>query len=531
MGILNILPALRLIQDRAGHQTRRSMYDVQFHGSRVAVDGGALLHRCAAGLGVAEALVVPAAMDPEPLCRKLVWLHRQMRWRGKLQTVTVFDGAAPPAKGSEKVERMKGPQAALERVRAAQQAGHEPNDDDVISAANCFLTPELVAIVVDALHAGGFTAHVALFEADGQLALMARTGQVDHVLTVDSDLIAHGCPSLWMIPPPVRLVTRVLRFGCSLDQMSADFGVPTVIATRAFKSTAKALSAMFEREFPRPSFDEIRRSTPSCFDAKAGTKDSGLMVDATGIQCPHPSNPELARTMWSEYYDMWAVIYQLGVTPGGCCVWVGPRQSPKLSDTQQCVLGGLLEFMWPGSRLVLDRGYKGMHFAARRRLVRVTMPAFRIRRKKKTDRRTQLGKEAMRKSARTAKNRSHNEREMSRLKGYRLFRQLIPMQFKDILDELVWVAVCLGNFKCPLTETDAWRVESDSLLQQVEADAAAAVAAAEELGRRRAQPAATHNHNGPVDDGVAGGGEVQSIVQPTRQRKRRQRYISDSDDD
>ena len=57
-----------------------------------------------------------------------------------------------------------------------------------------------MAAVVDALHAAGFSAHVALTEADGQLAYLARTNQVDHVLTIDSDLVAHGCPSVLMIP-------------------------------------------------------------------------------------------------------------------------------------------------------------------------------------------------------------------------------------------------------------------------------------------------------------------------------------------
>ena len=38
------------------------------------------------------------------------------------------------------------------------------------------------------------------YEGDGQLARLARTGAVDYVLTVDSDLFIHRCPNVVLIP-------------------------------------------------------------------------------------------------------------------------------------------------------------------------------------------------------------------------------------------------------------------------------------------------------------------------------------------
>ena len=312
----------------------------------------------------------------------------------------------------------------------------------------------------------------------------------------------------------VLMLTRVLRQGQTVAQAAYDFDVLEDAAGRIFRSTAKALSCMFTAEYPRPTFGEVRASTPKCFDKKAGTTDTGLMVDATGIQVPHPSNPEMARTMWSEYYEMYAVVTQIGVTPGGCCVWTGPGQSPKLSDTQQCVLAGLLEFVWPGSRLLLDRGYKGMHFPARKKGVRVTMPFFRIRKKKKKDQRQQLGREATKMSKRAAKNRSHNERQMSRLKAFRFFTQMVPLEYKDILDDLVWIAVCLGNLKCPLTDTDAWQVETREELAAAEAQQQAAAEAAAELRQKRRE----HQRMRARQD--AGEEEMQEEEQRPSQRRR-----------
>ena len=97
---------------------------------------------------------------------------------------------------------------------------------------------------------------------------------------------------------------------------------------------------------------------------------------------------------------------------------MSPGQSPKLTDTEQSILGGLLRLLHPKGRLVLDRGYTGMQAACIGRRIRVSMPAFRIRLKKgqKPSTRTRIGRESDRRSRRIAKARAHNERQMSRLK-------------------------------------------------------------------------------------------------------------------
>ena len=206
MGLTAVLAALRCVLAGQGHTVAQNMYAPPFRGSRLAVDGHVLIHRAGQRLTNARALVLPRtdAPDAEPLIRSITWMHRQMAERGQLKTQTVFDGAAPPGKNAEKATRREKASDALERVRASQAAGEEPEDKDVLAAAPCFFTAELVADVVDSLHAAGHTARVALTEADGQLAQLAKSGQVDHVLTCDSDLIAHGCPSVLLIPASGR---------------------------------------------------------------------------------------------------------------------------------------------------------------------------------------------------------------------------------------------------------------------------------------------------------------------------------------
>jgi hypothetical protein len=72
----------------------------------------------------------------------------------------------------------------------------------------------------------------------------------------------------------------------------------------------------------------------------------------------------------------------------------------------------------------------------------------------KEESRKQFAPQSVRKSRATARTRIHVEREMIRIKNYRIFTQIIPVEYKDILDDMVWIAVCLGNFGVALTSTE-----------------------------------------------------------------------------
>eukprot|EP01050_Picozoa_sp_SAG11_P004866 SAG11_NODE_322_length_10757_cov_2.841809_7_plen_407_part_00 len=265
MGIRGVLPASRAIQDRVGRPYRKGLYTEEFRGSLVGVDGHGLLHRAASGLGIAEGLVL--CSDPSSFIRKVLSMHRQMK-RGVQQadaanpdlgirTVTVFDGAPAQGKKVEKMQRREKADAALRRVRQMQASGREPDGQDIIVAAASFLTVELVAQVVDALNAAGFSTVVALREADSQLAYMARSGQIDHVLTVDSDLIAHGCPSVLLIPAPSRRARDMAQ--PAADRF--DFTTGTVVHHFVLDALCSLASAHTELAAAQP---QPKPTDPAC---------------------------------------------------------------------------------------------------------------------------------------------------------------------------------------------------------------------------------------------------------------------------
>ena len=78
------------------------------------------------------------------------------------------------------------------------------------------------------------------------------------------------------------------------------FGLEKDTARRVFRSYTRAMAEMYRREYPRPTQEEVFDSTPVDFVEKAGREDIEMILDATGVQVAHPSNPDIGRHLWSK---------------------------------------------------------------------------------------------------------------------------------------------------------------------------------------------------------------------------------------
>jgi 5'-3' exonuclease len=115
----------------------------------------------------------------------------------KADVLVVLDGASPPIKKievkrrREKMQRAqadrdaKDPEKTLDRrIKAARAAGS--------GAAHGLIVQELLVLMREK----NIPFMVSPFEADGQLAYLAKTGLVDMVMTEDSDLLCHDISSI-----------------------------------------------------------------------------------------------------------------------------------------------------------------------------------------------------------------------------------------------------------------------------------------------------------------------------------------------
>ncbi|KNC47306.1 exodeoxyribonuclease 1 [Thecamonas trahens ATCC 50062] len=199
MGIPGLLQALR------GASTE--VHAAQLAGLTVGVDTYCWLHR--GGYGCARRLCLG---EPTDMYVRFVEFRVEMLRHHGVTPVLVFDGASLPSKGAT--------DAGRRTRRAAMRAKGEAllADGNHAKADSCFqkafeVTAEMAAAVISAMQAQGVECIVAPYEADAQLAWLARNGVVDAVITEDSDLLVYGVE---------RVIFKMDRLGAGVEINAAN---------------------------------------------------------------------------------------------------------------------------------------------------------------------------------------------------------------------------------------------------------------------------------------------------------------------
>lgn len=113
--------------------------------------------------------------------------------------LVVFDGQPHAAKRNEEDARRKKrekDQAKLAELQAKRAAGESFTDAHMLKIAKRCVAqrPGFEARLKSALDEALVPHETAPFEADSQLAFLARTGRVEYVITEDADLVVLGTP-------------------------------------------------------------------------------------------------------------------------------------------------------------------------------------------------------------------------------------------------------------------------------------------------------------------------------------------------
>jgi exonuclease 1 len=177
----------------------RPIHVKAYAGKKVAIDAYSWLHRGTYSCAKELCLGTPTDKYVQ-YCMHMV---RMLKHHG-VHPVLIFDGARLPSKSSKEGERRQSRKEKMERGLAHLHAGNER------AAYECFqkavdVTPTMAWRVAEACkEEGGVECMVAPYEADAQMAFLARTGYVHAVISEDSDLIPYGCP---------RMLYKMDKFG------------------------------------------------------------------------------------------------------------------------------------------------------------------------------------------------------------------------------------------------------------------------------------------------------------------------------
>lgn len=109
--------------------------------------------------------------------------------------VLVFDGAALPMKALTHNERRAKREDALKKAKELLQQGNKRAAEEWFQRA-VPVTAEMAREVIKQCRKMNVEYIVAPYEADAQLAWMSKLGQIDCVLTEDSDLVVYGASNI-----------------------------------------------------------------------------------------------------------------------------------------------------------------------------------------------------------------------------------------------------------------------------------------------------------------------------------------------
>eukprot|EP00039_Didymoeca_costata_P015251 m.255754 g.255754 ORF g.255754 m.255754 type:complete len:534 (-) comp16184_c0_seq25:3009-4610(-) len=182
MGIAGLLPLLKPVSIPVNIKT--------LSGKTVAVDAYCWLHKGAFGCPLE--LVQGKATDTYiKFCMKRISLMVKYN----VTPYLVFDGAYLPSKACKETER------AERRSRYRIQGMEYLREGKRAQAIECFqkcvdITPAIALGLIEACKLAGIKFVVAPYEADAQLAFLAKAGLCDAIITEDSDLLVFGCNRL-----------------------------------------------------------------------------------------------------------------------------------------------------------------------------------------------------------------------------------------------------------------------------------------------------------------------------------------------
>ena len=195
MGVQNLLPLVGPVAQRVPLST--------FKGKRIAIDGFVWLHRCA------FCCSREICQDPgtERILPYLATKLRRVMSSG-IVPIIVFDGQSLPQKFNTNEKRHQQRAASRETAISLEERGLYNEAVHYYQKA-VEITSQTVYTWIGELKKNGIEYIVAPYEADAQLAFLARSGYVDYVLTEDSDMLPYQTPVTLFKLDDMNMVTMV----------------------------------------------------------------------------------------------------------------------------------------------------------------------------------------------------------------------------------------------------------------------------------------------------------------------------------
>ena len=228
-----------------------------------------------------------------------------------------------------------------------------------------------------------------------------------------------------------------LRTKQTLDELEDRFNVDTTTLSRYFTSWINLMYHKFKELLVFPSRRRVNHNMPQCFKSYYPT--TRIIIDCTEFFVEQPSAFGDQQAAFSQYKNQTTAKSPVGISPDGAFTFVSCLFEGSISDRDIVVESGLIPHLEHGDSVMADKGFRIQDLLDPHG-VRLNIPPF------NTKAHQMLPQDAVTTKS-IASVRIHVERAIERLKEYRLLSDTIDNNLYDLLEQCVFCACMLCNFK------------------------------------------------------------------------------------
>lgn len=223
------------------------------------------------------------------------------------------------------------------------------------------------------------------------------------------------------------------RKGFDVKFLADTLGINPSHVSRIYNTWVTFLSQELSFLVPWPSRSELRKSLPKRFKK---FKNVRIIIDCLELFIQKPKVPASQKMSWSSYKHWNTAKLLVGITPTGVVSFIPPLWTGSISDKKIVKQSGLLNLLEAGDAVMADKGFLIRDLLAFKK-VHLVSPAY--------CRGPRLSVKGTTHTRRVASLRTHVERNILKLKQFRILSGVIPLLLKPMLDRVIFVCAALTN--------------------------------------------------------------------------------------
>lgn len=223
------------------------------------------------------------------------------------------------------------------------------------------------------------------------------------------------------------LVFMRLRLGLLQEDIARRFHISVSTCNSIWRTWIRFLSnEMVPLLLFWPSREAVQSNMPDCF--KQRYPNTRVILDCTEIRTETPESTKAKSLLYSSYKSHMTYKILVGITPSGVPSFVSNCYSGSTSDKEITKLSGIVDKCEPGDAIMVDKGFLIESLTTHKK-VSVIIPEF----KKKN---TKFSRRSVEETRRIANLRIHVEREMQRIKIFRILNGVMPICAHDTATDI-----------------------------------------------------------------------------------------------